>query len=191
MRHLKFAETTDELEGILQLQRQNLAANLSPEEAAREGFVTVVHRFPDLKALNDLEQHVIAVDGTKVIAYLLAMTKQSADLIPVLQPMFDLFHRLPYRHQTVSDFHYLVVGQVCVDKAYRGTGLLDDCYRFYQQSYRHRYAFAVTEIAAANQRSFRAHQRIGFEEIDRYTTPGGVEWIIVVWDWEGKGSIGR
>jgi len=178
------AATSDtDLKGILDLQRANLPEVLTPEDLQSQGFVTVRHTYEDLKKLNDLEPHLVAKADGQVIGYLLAMTPQSRAEIPVLVPMFELFDTISYGGKAVSDFPYLVVGQVCVDRRYRGQGVLDACYAAYRARMKTRYAFAITEIAAANTRSRRAHERIGFREIHRYTAPDGVEWCIVVWDW--------
>jgi RimJ/RimL family protein N-acetyltransferase len=77
----------------------------------------------------------------------------------------------------------MVVGQVCIDKEYRGKGLLDNCYTAYKEHFIHQYDFAVTEIASNNLRSLAAHTRIGFKEIHRYISPDQTEWCIVLWDW--------
>ena len=177
------ASTVEELEMIISLQRDNLGVNLSKEEIQSQGFVTVIHGLTDLQQMNAIEQHLIAKDGEQVVAYLLAMTPASKMSIPVLIPMFELFDRVEYKGKTVGSQHYLVVGQVCVAKAYRGKGILDDCYNAYRNFYSPKYDFAITEIATLNQRSINAHARIGFKEIHRYTDPAGTHWSIVLWDW--------
>jgi len=175
--------SASDLQGILSLQQQNLAVNLPPDEVLSQGFVTVTHRLEDLSRMNDIEAHVIAKDGEQVIGYLLAMTVQSKADFPVLIPMFELFERIQFRKKPVADYHYLVVGQVCVDKNYRGQGILDQCYEAYKNRFKDKYDFAITEIAIKNQRSIKAHNRIGFREIHRYNAPDGVEWSVVVWEW--------
>jgi len=118
-----------------------------------------------------------------VIAYLLAMTVYSKADIPALIPMFELFDQTPFREKPISGYTYLVVGQVCVDKNYRGQGVLDQCYEAYKKQFQSKYDFAITEIAIKNQRSINAHKRIGFSEIHCYEAPNGEEWSIVVWEW--------
>jgi hypothetical protein len=81
------ANSKSDLEGILILQKSNLAKGLSFEEIQSQGFVTVDHSFDQLKKLNDIEKHVIAKDDEKVIAYVLAMTQKSRHDIPILVPM--------------------------------------------------------------------------------------------------------
>lgn len=180
------SKTTAELEGILQLQKANLAQELPQEEIQSQGFVTVHHSYDQLTQLNDIEQHLIAKDGDQVIGYLLAMTAASKHDLPILIPMFEAFDDIDYLGKKISAYHYLVVGQVCIGKEYRGQGILDQCYAAYKEFFSPRYDFAITEIARHNPRSLNAHKRIGFVEIHEYTDPEGTEWVVVVWDW-GKG----
>jgi predicted GNAT family N-acyltransferase len=177
------SQNDNDLTGILSLQSANLACHLEKEEIESQGFVTVLHRLVDLQKMNDIEQHIIAKDGDTVIAYLLAMTEKSKFDIPVLVPMFELFESIQYKKKLLSQYNYMVVGQVCVDKKYRGQGVLDKCYELYIKSFRQRYDFAVTEIATGNQRSLNAHKRIGFKTIHEYVAPDGESWAIVVLEW--------
>jgi len=177
------AATQHDLEGVLQLQKRNLAGSLTESDAAKEGFVTVDHSYAQLKKMNDIAPHIIAKDNDRVIGYLLAMTSRSRNDIPVLVPMFREFESILYRGKPVGEWNYLVVGQVCIDKAYRGQGVLDRCYAAYRDLYRKKYDFAITEIATVNHRSRRAHQKTGFEEIHFYSSPGQTGWVVVLWDW--------
>ena len=177
------SNTKDALEGILKLQQSNLAKGLSVDEIQSQGFVTVQHSYDVLKRINDIEKHVIAKDNDAVAGYALAMTKQSRFDIPVLIPMFDVFDKIVFKEKIISDVNYIVVGQVCVGKAYRGQGIFDDCYAAYKKFYSSKYDLAITEIASTNLRSLNAHKRIGFREISSYTDPENTEWIVVVWDW--------
>jgi hypothetical protein len=172
-----------DLAGIIELQKSNLPSNLSEEEMASGGFVTVMHSLKDLKRMNAIEQSVIAKDEGKIIAYLLAMTKKSKADIPVLIPMFENFEKIKFRGKPLSGYNYIVVGQVCVAKGYRGLGILDNCYAAYKQQFQNKYDFAITEIATKNQRSINAHKRIGFTEIHRYSAPDNKEWSIVIREW--------
>jgi hypothetical protein len=171
------------LSGIIELQRDNLPQYLTQEEMASQGFVTVIHSLADLKKMNELEQHVIAKDGDRVIAYLLAMTAASGNDIAVLVPLFGLFGKILYAGRIVSGYKYIVVGQVCVGKGYRGQGVLDDCYAEYRRRFQDRYDFAITEISTRNTRSIQAHKRIGFVPVHEYKAPDGEEWSVVIWEW--------
>lgn len=173
-----------ELDGILSLQKINLKEVLSEGEVESEGFVTVNHSLEILKKFNQIEKHVIAKDGEKVVGYVLAMTKESRFDIPILIPMFEVFNHIKYRDKVVSAYNYLVIGQVCLDKNYRGQGIFENCYLTYKKNYAIKYDFAITEIAKTNLRSLNAHKRIGFKEIHSYLDSNNIEWIVVLWDWK-------
>jgi L-amino acid N-acyltransferase YncA len=177
------SQTSNELEQILELQKQNLATGLTAEQIASQGFVTVSHSFQDLLTMNAIEEHVIGKDNERVIAYLLAMTVRSRFDIPILLPMFEMFEQIEFQNKKVADWRYIVVGQVCVAEGYRGKGVLDACYAAYRNNFKDRYDFAITEINNRNQRSINAHKRIGFETIHEYHAPDGEEWNIVLWRW--------
>jgi L-amino acid N-acyltransferase YncA len=176
--------TTDkDLSGIKSLQENNLPNHLTAEEIQQQGFVTVSHSLEDLQKMNAWEQNIIMKDDDHVVGYLLAMTKNSKADIPVLIPMFNSFDNIDYKGKMISDYNYLVVGQVCIDRNYRGQGLLDKMYEAYKDYFQKKYDFAITEISTANQRSINAHQRIGFKEIFKYPDNQTTEWSVVIWDW--------
>ncbi|QNR83758.1 GNAT family N-acetyltransferase [Pedobacter riviphilus] len=174
----------EELEGILELQKQNLKKDLTPEQIKEQGFVTVSHSLEDLEKMHQYESNIIAKDGELVVAYVLAMTKQSKNDIPRLVEMYESFDHIQYQGKSVSSYSYIVVGQVCVSQAYRGNGLFDQCYCAYKDYFNSKYDFAITEIASINLRSMSAHKRIGFKIIHTYTDSSDVEWNVVIWDWE-------
>lgn len=173
-----------DLSGILQLQKINLPHALSEEEIKSQGFVTLVHTLPLLDKLNQIEQHLIAKENGKVIAYVLAMTAQSRNTIPALQPLFAHFDQLHYKERPIASYQYLLIGQVCVAKAFRGQGVFDQSYAVYRQFYSNKYDFALTSIDANNLRSLSAHRRIGFQQIHQFKETDKKTWCIVLWDWQ-------
>ncbi|RXJ51102.1 GNAT family N-acetyltransferase [Gelidibacter gilvus] len=179
-------ETTDkkeDLQEILSLQKANLKKNLSKENAEKDGFVTVDHDWESLIGLTKIEPHSVAKDNGKVVGYVLAMTKKSRFDIPLIAPLFDEFKRIPFRGKTIADFNYMIVGQTCVHKDYRGQGLIEGLFQHYKTAFSERYDFSITEIASSNIRSLKAHQKVGYEIIHSYTDSSGTHWNVVVWEW--------
>ena len=187
MIQFKPAETREELEDILSLQRANLPQHISVAEKAEQGFVTVNHSFQQLAEMNSLAPHLIAKDGEQVVGYILAMTKASKTLVPVLVPMFQQFASLDFGGKPVSDFNYLVIGQICVDKNYRGQGIFDGMYAAYRGMFSDLFDFAITEIAISNIRSIKAHQRVGFQIIHEFSD-STQNWAIVLLNWKSSQS---
>lgn len=181
---LTFTKATEQdLKGILRLQQSNLKEHLSPDEIASQGFVTVVHDMPLIRRLNEQEQHIVAKAGDEVVGYTLAMTREARNEIPVLVSLFDQLENIPFGDKMLAAHRFIVVGQVCVHKAYRGQKVLDRCYMAYREAYQGKYEMAITDIVSSNFRSRKAHQRIGFREVKSFTDEGGTAWVIVVWDW--------
>lgn len=180
---IKLTETGSELQGILDLQKENHLTEISEEEKAEQGFVTVRHNMNQLQLMHAIEPHVISKDGDKVIGYILAMTKDSRELVPVLVPMFNQFDQLSFGEKLLSTYNYMVIGQICVSKSYRGQGIFDKMYELYRSTFSDRYDFAITEIALTNFRSLKAHQRVGFRTIHEFEDMTQ-KWAIVLFDWK-------
>jgi GNAT superfamily N-acetyltransferase len=184
MINITTSSTSQELDGILKLQKQNLKKDLTAEQIKEQGFVTVSHSLEDLEKMHRYEPNIIAKDGEAIAAYVLGMTEQSKNDIPRLLEMYESFDHIIYQGKSVAAYRYIVVGQVCVGQDYRGKGLFDQCYNAYKDYFRPKYDFAITEIASVNLRSMNAHKRIGFKIIYTYTDSSDVEWNVVVWDWK-------
>ena len=175
--------TEEELIGILQLQQRNLAPNLTAEEMKSQGFLTVSHTLDILKKMHAIEPSLIAKDSQAVIAYALAMTPATKIDFPILEPLFDLFSMIDYKGKKITDYNYMVVGQTCIDKNYRGKGILQKMYAAYITRFKSKYDFAITEIATKNARSRHAHEKIGFVTVHEYVAPDGIGWRVVVLPW--------
>ena len=177
--------TTDTaLAAILALQKINLKENITGNEMESQGFLTVSHTLADLQALNNYEKHLIIKDDEKVVGYLLAMTKYSKHDIPILIPMFEIFDKISFIGKLISAYNYIVIGQVCIDKNYRGQGILNHAYHAYKKYFSEKYDFAITEISTSNTRSLHAHKKVGFKEIYTYTDSNQMEWSVVIWNWD-------
>jgi ribosomal protein S18 acetylase RimI-like enzyme len=172
-----------DIQQILDLQKENLPKNISKQEAIEQGFLTVQHDFSLLQKMNLLAPSIIAKADGKVVGYCLAMLKDLQDDIPILVPMFQLFSKITYQKKALADYHFLVMGQVCIDKGYRGLGIFDKMYEHFRHCYQNQYEMLVTEVATRNTRSMKAHQRVGFQNIHQYTDDTDT-WAVVVWDWK-------
>lgn len=173
---------SEDIRQVLALQQANLSTRVSDETASSQGFVTVQHNFDLLKKMNEAVPQVIAKAGDQVVGYALVMLPSFRDLVPVLKPMFKVFDGLDYDGKKVSDYRYYVMGQICVADGWRGMGIVDGLYLKHRELFSGSFDFCITEIAARNTRSLRAHQRVGFETIHTFRDETDL-WEIVVWDW--------
>ena len=177
---LTVASSDQHFEQILDLQRRYHAHSLSPEVQAREGFVFVQHSLPLLRRMAAELPQAIALANDVVVGYCLSLPLSLRADVPALSPMFDHFGRCTFRGRPLAAIRFLVGGQVCVDRAHRGRGLLARLYSHIRSSAPSDYELCVTEIAVRNQVSVRAHARMGFETISTYSD-GREDWIVVAW----------
>lgn len=181
------AKTSEELHQILALQAANLSKNISKAEAISQGFVTVQHDFELLKAMNEPFPHIIAKDGDKVIGYALVMLRSFADKISVLFSMFEMINESTFNVKSINDSTYFTMGQVCIDKDYRGQGVFQNLYETMQKHYANDFQYLITEISARNTRSLKAHGKIGFQDLKVFTDKeSGETWHLVIWDWQNE-----
>jgi ribosomal protein S18 acetylase RimI-like enzyme len=176
------ARTPDELRQILDLQARNHSSTVSPEVMASQGFVTVRHDAAVLTQMNATAPAVIAKAGDQVVGYALVMPRQFASDVPELLSMFEMMETMAWGDRPLrSNPRWFVMGQVCVAEGYRGRGIFDGLYRTMGERYRDRYDFTITEVAARNLRSLRAHERVGFRTLHTYPDPAtGEVWHVVV-----------
>lgn len=179
------AASDSDLAPILALQRRNVEEALDPTEVTAEGFVTVRHDLPLLRAMNRAAAHVVARSCGQVVGYALVMLREFEDRIPILRPMYDMLAHLEYDGAPVDDYRYFIMGQVCIDKPHRGRGIFAEMYRKMCELYSPAYDMTITEVARRNTRSIRAHDKVGFRLLHRYRDPHDEEWDVIVWDWRG------
>jgi hypothetical protein len=184
---LDVASTEQHFEQILQLQKRNLYSSLSEEQQAQQGFVFAEHTIELIKMMAAHLPQVIAVSNGNVIGYNLAMPASMKNVMPSLVPMFTQFERSQYKDRLLATYHFIVGGQVCVEKDFRGQGLLSRLYHETRNRLPSGYQLCVTEIAARNHVSLQAHQKMGFEVVSTYHD-GKELWKVVVWDLESTAA---
>jgi GNAT superfamily N-acetyltransferase len=161
------ARSDDDLEQILELQRRNRAFS-------EDGFVSIDHTLDILRAFHARMPSVVARRRGSVVGYALSMPREESARVPVLEPMFARLASMTL----LAAQRWYVMGQVCVDEAWRGRGVFDGLYAEHRNRYAGQFDWLVTEIAMRNPRSSKAHARVGFVEIDRYLDDSD-EWSVV------------
>lgn len=177
-----FVTTYEELQQILDLQKQNLPKNITAEELRSQGFVTFQHDLSILQQFHELAPSVIVKDDDKVIAYALTVVNEARHIFPPMESMFQLLETLQWKGHPFNTYRYYEMGQICVCKDYRGKGVFEMLYQQHKTSYSDCYDLLVTKISTNNHRSLRAHEKVGFKTI--LTEKDELdEWIVVAWDW--------
>jgi ribosomal protein S18 acetylase RimI-like enzyme len=182
MLHAAQVSTDRELKQILALQQQNLRGRNNENDEKEQGFVTVAHTLGILQQMHSLEPSVIVKDNDILAGYALVMPKECSSIVPELFSLFEGLDKLRYKNRPLGEYHFYVMGQICVAREYRGKGVFDMLYKKHQEIFQKKYDFVVTQIATRNTRSLRAHERVGFKTVKIHTDELD-EWAVVVWDW--------
>ena len=183
-------QTDAELSQIYSLNQRNLKQQLSEAERSSQGFVTWLYEPPLLRQMHQLAPSVIVKDGDTVAGYALVTLLDCAAFHPDLAAMFGYLAQLQYRQRPLLEHKFYCMGQVCIDKAYRGIGVFDMLYAGHRRYYASRFDLLVTEISTSNCRSQRAHEKTGFTTISTYRDHID-EWNVVVWDWKENNQNAR
>ena len=171
-----------ELDQIIHLSQQNAKTAVSPEDKVSEGFISWTYTPELLHQLHKLQPGIIVKDGETLAGYALVALKEAANFHKDLDAMICQLDQLPYGGKVLADYRYYVMGQICIDKAFRGQGIFDKLYAGHKEIYNQNYDCIVTEVATRNTRSLRAHQRVGFNTIHKHTDETE-DWEVMVWDW--------
>lgn len=142
--------------------------------------------------MHQIHPSIIAKDGDTVVGYVLVVTKELYGKHDLLTDLFDSINSIQYpitvNNDTTTprryyqDINYVLVGQLCVAKGYRGIGLVQKMYQHFYDTLKDRFEMALTDVAENNPRSLKAHQKTGFQVIDTKGY-GNLQWYIILWDW--------
>ena len=178
----------NELQEILDLQKANLRKLIGEDEAGKEGFLTAQYTLSMMEHMHQFQPSIIAKEKDTIAGYVIITDKNSYGQHPLLDDLFDSIDKLVYKDQKLNEVKYILVGQLCVAKEYRGMGLVQKMYQYYRDCLKNEYTYLVTDVAQENPRSIKAHLKTGFEIIHSIQY-GGIGWDIVLWDWTNIHSI--
>jgi ribosomal protein S18 acetylase RimI-like enzyme len=175
------AQSDQDLQQILDLQKRNQTNNIAADVQQSQGFVTFVYDIEQMRQMAAAAPQIIAKIDDIVIGYALTTIPEIGRDIAFFKPMFDLMDGLTWQDKPISSFRYYAMGQICVADGHRGQGIFDDLYAKHKELLSTQYDLCVTEVAVRNTRSMRAHERIGFETIHTYRDDSDL-WNVVLWD---------
>ncbi len=165
---LKIAELQD-VEGILKLHNLYQVDSIK-EEDKKDGFVTTPFTKEQLADIINKEQGIfIAIDNDEIVGYVMSASWQYWSAWPIFAHMIQDLPKLTYLGQTLSMDNSYQYGPVCINKKYRGSGLLAQLFDFALESMEKRYPILVTFVNKINPRSYAAHrQKLGLEVIQEF-----------------------
>jgi hypothetical protein len=165
--------TESDIDGILQLQSQNLYANLSGDELA-DGFVTTPFTPELIRALLAQDGAFVAESEAGIVGYILAGGWDFYAQWEIFRLMISRLPELSFQGEKIMVDRSFQYGPVCIDRAVRGSGILPQLFATMQSSFTPRLPIGVTFINQLNHRSLAAHHRkLNFEIIDEFEFNSG------------------
>ena len=157
--NFKIANVQD-IEKVLKLHFRYQVDSIK-EEDKKDGFVTTAFTKEQLADLITQEQGLfIALDDyDEVIAYVMSASWQYWSRWPMIAFMVEDLPNLEFLDQKLSIDNSYQYGPICIDKKYRGTGVLERIFDFARENMAKKYPILVTFINKINTRSFEAHRR--------------------------------
>lgn len=162
--------TVEDIESVLALHYRYQIDSID-EEDKKDGFVTTPFTAEQLRALIEQEQGLfIAVDGDEVVAYVMTASWQFWSRWPMFACMIEGLGTLEYLGQKLSVENSYQYGPICIDKRYRGSGVLEGIFEFARSQMSPRFPILVTFINKINPRSYTAHtKKLGLEVITEFS----------------------
>lgn len=161
----------NDFKDMLTLQENNLVTSLNQTERA-DGFLTACFTEQQFQAMNDDLCVVVCEDAGKIIGYACASSINFNKNVPLVAAMLEQFPHIVYRQKPLSSYRAFIYGPVCIDKDYRGKGILahlfDQMIQIVRQE-KHQFELLTVPISSENERSLNAHQKLGIEIVSQFT----------------------
>ncbi len=155
---LRKAQLSD-IEKVLKLHFRYQIDSINEEDKV-DGFVTTPFTQQQMQSLIEDEKGLfIALDGDEVIAYVMAASWQFWSVWPMFAYMIEDLSNHRYLGQTLSVDNSYQYGPVCIDKKWRGEGVLQQIFDFAREQMHKRFPILVTFINKNNPRSLNAHTK--------------------------------
>ena len=154
----KIAQIKD-IEKVLELHSKYQIDSIKQEDK-KDGFITTAFTKEQMIDLITLEQGLfIAVENEKVVAYVMSASWKFWSRWPMFAFMMEDLPNLEYLGQKLTVQNSYQYGPVCVDKEYRGSGVLEKIFDFARENMAKRFPILVTFINKINPRSYEAHTK--------------------------------
>ena len=159
----------NDIDGILSLQEKYLYRNLNDEER-KSGFVTTPFTVIQIEEIIKQNGIFVAEDENDVIiAYAFAGSWNYFEQWEIFNFMVSRFPKLSFDGREITTENSFQYGPVCIDKRYRGKGLLNLIFEEMRIEFYKKYPISITFINKVNVISEKAHtEKLGWVIIDEF-----------------------
>ncbi len=166
--------TPEDIDAILRLHRRYQVDTIADEDRS-DGFVTTDFTPELLRELIESDEgfFVAAREDGDIAGFVMAASWDFCSRWPIFAQMIEDLPSLSYRGIPLSTKNSYQYGPVCIDKPYRGSGLLKEIFEFAREAMAPRYPVLVTFVNKQNPRSYAAHSRkLGLDTITEFAFNG-------------------
>jgi hypothetical protein len=169
-RRAKPAECAD----ILRLQSANYIANLSEEER-KTGFLSAEFTPEQTAQIAEDLGTIVAVIDEHIVGFVCAFRNEFETGSPVIAKMLESYDRIAFEGSVLSSFSSYIYGPVCIDRNYRGRGLLHGLYEAQKKDLAGQFEIGVAFVSRSNTHSLQAHVKgLGMAEVGDFECRGNV-----------------
>jgi predicted GNAT superfamily acetyltransferase len=141
---------------IVRLNTTNFITNLSPQER-KEGFLSAVFSEQQVAAIAGDLGIVVAVTDGWLVGFLCAFRNEFEHGSPVVAAMLESYDRVRFDSKLLKNYRSYVYGPVCIERAYRGKGVLRGLFEAQKRDLAGKFEIGVALVACANLHSLNAH----------------------------------
>jgi L-amino acid N-acyltransferase YncA len=149
------------------LQSRNMSSVLNAEEKA-DGFLSNSFNANQLAEINANLSVIVCVLEDKVLGFLCASTTKFNMPYALPAAMIAKYPETTYRGKPLNSYTSFLGGPICIERTERGKGIFKGLYQKLFEELPRQYEVVVVLISEENQRSFDAHEKIGFEPINKF-----------------------
>lgn len=161
--------TKEDLNQVERLQQKYHVSTIS-EEDKKDGFVTTLFTREQFEDLIEKENGlIIAKDKDKIVAYAMNASWDYWKQWPLFEYMIKDLPNTVFKDMSLNTENSFQYGPVCIDKEYRGQGIIENIFEYSRKQFKDRYPIMLTFINKINPRSLYTHtEKIGMEIIKTF-----------------------
>lgn len=162
---MEFKKATDaDLQGILELQHENFAGNLTDQER-QDGFLSVEFNQAQFKQMNDESAIIVCKDDGQIHGYICTSPLAFNLAFALPAAMIAMFPQCDYNGKPLDQYHSIMAGPWCVEREYRGKNVFIDMWNALGGILPKEVELITTFISADNPRSLHAAKKIQMNEV--------------------------
>ena len=161
----------NDYQGLLRIQRENAVGSVPAGQRAG-GFLSAEFTVDQLRAMHESAGIVVATVGDSLAAFFCLSTLEANQDAPIVMAMRETMRSVLLDGRPIESCSFVVAGPICIDKQYRGSGLFERLYEFAVNHFATRFELAVAFIAQENQRSLKAHEKVGMVPLAQFEYRG-------------------